>query len=278
MADNTASPVTQTILDSLDMDIAGDGSFTITIDDKPADGRKNHIQTRPGADFIMVRDALGDWLEQSANALTVTRLNPDGDPKSMDEMARQCARTAIELVYYSFYVTQTGNSKPTNEIRPPTNAGVFGGMPTQWGTKANLALEEDDAIIIRCNAAGAQFRNFVLTDAFHLSIAYWAHTSSLNMVQMAPDEDGDFTLVIARRDPGVHNWVDTAGLRRSMFVHRWQAFRRDTRNDPPWMTGRMVKIDAVPEGTAGRRSPDRRSRAQGPAGGAGRRRSAAVCR
>jgi hypothetical protein len=193
----------------------------------------------------MVRDALGDWIQQSANALTVTRLNPQGDPKSIDAMASQCALTSVDLVYYSYYVTQTGNSKPTNEIRPPTNAGVFGGMPTQWGTKANLALDEDEAIIIRCNAAGAQFRNFVLTDAFHLSIDYWARTSSLNMVQMAPDEDGDFTLVISHRDPGVHNWIDMGGIRRSMFVHRWQAFRRGIENPPPWMTGKLMKFDAV---------------------------------
>jgi hypothetical protein len=245
MADNTASPATQAILDSLDMEIAPDGSFTIVVDDKPAEGRKNHIQTKPGADFIMVRDALGDWNAQSANALTVKLLNPAGDPKTIDQMARECARTAIDLVYYSFYVTQTGNSKPPNEIRPPTNAGVFGGMPTQWGTKANLVLDDDDAIIIRCNAAGAQFRNFVLTDAFHLSVDYWAQTSSLNMTQMAPDEGGDFTLVIAHRDPGVHNWINPGGVRRTMFVHRWQAFRRGVQNDPPWMTGKLMKFDAV---------------------------------
>ncbi|MGE3690097.1 MAG: hypothetical protein AB7F98_01810 [Novosphingobium sp.] len=245
MSDNTAAPVTQTILDSLDMDVATDGSFTISVDDTPADGRKNHIQTRPGADFIMVRDALGDWIGQSANALTVKRLNPDGDPKGIDELAGRCARTAVDLVYYSYYVTQTGNSKPTNEIRPPVSAGVFGGMPSQWGTKANLALDEDDAILIRCNAAGAMFRNFVLTDAFHLSIDYWARTSSLNMAQMTPDEDGDFTLVISHQDPGLHNWIDMGHIRRSMFVHRWQAFRRDTRNEPPWMTGKMMKFDKV---------------------------------
>jgi hypothetical protein len=245
MADNTASPVTQTLLDSLDMDFESDGSFVITVDDTPADGRRNHIQTRPGADFIMVRDALGDWLKQSPNALTVTRLDPAGDPKSEDEMARHCARIALDNVYYTYYCTQSGAGQAPNDIRPPMSSAAFGGMATQAGTKGNLVLDDGDALIVRSNAAGAQFRNLTLTDAFHMSIEYWKRTSSFNMRQMAADEDGNFTFVIAHRDPGIHNWLDTGGLRRCIFGQRWQAFRRDERNEEPWMEVRQVKFDQL---------------------------------
>ena len=242
MADTTAAPVTQTILDSLDMDIGADGSFTLTLDDTPADGRKNHIQTRPGADFIMVRDAFGDWLKQSANALSVTRLDPDAGPKSDEDMARHLSKIAIEGVYYTYFCTQSGSSQAPNLIRPPASSAVFGGMPTQWGTKGTVELPDDDALIVRSNAAGATFRNLVLTDAFYMSIDYPRRTSSLNMVQMAPDEDGDFTYVIAHRDPGIHNWLDTGGLGRVLFGQRWQAFARTAPHADPWMTVRQVKF------------------------------------
>jgi hypothetical protein len=245
MADNTASPVTQTLLDSLDMDFASDGSFTITVDDTPAEGRRNHIQTRPGADLIMVRDALGDWIVQSANALEVVRLNPMGDPMREDDMARHCARIALDNVYYTYYCTQSGAGQPPNRIRPPMSSAAFGGMATQAGTKGNLDLGDGDALIVRSNAAGARFRNVTLTDAFHMSIEYWKRTSSFNARQMAADEDGDFTFVVAHRDPGVHNWLDTGGLRRVIFGQRWQAFARGEANDDPWMTARLVKFDAL---------------------------------
>ena len=243
MADNTASPVTQTILDSLDMDIAADGGFTITVDGTPADGRRNHIQTRPGADFIMVRDALGDWMSESANALAVTRLNPGADPKSEDEMARHLARIAVDGVYYTIYCTVSGSGQAPNTIRPPQSSGAFGGMPSQWGCKGNVAVGDGDAIVVRSNAAGATFRNLVLTDPFHISIDYWKRTSSLNMVEMAPDEDGHFTYVIAQRDPGIHNWLDMGGVRRAMFGQRWQAFARGVEHDDPWMTVQLVRFD-----------------------------------
>ncbi|MCW1430133.1 hypothetical protein [Novosphingobium sp. JCM 18896] len=245
MADNTASPVTQALLDSLDMEFDHDGSFVITVDDTPAAGRPNHIQTKPGADFIMVRDALGDWNTQSANALTVTRLDPGHGAKSEDAMAQHCARIALDNVYYSYYCTQSGAGQPPNDIRPPMSSAAFGGMATQAGTKGNLQLGDGDALIVRSNAAGAQFRNLMLTDAFHMSIDYWNRTSSFNMRQMAADEDGDFTFVIAHRDPGVHNWIDTGGLERVIFGQRWQAFRRDTDNPDPWMNVRQVRFDEI---------------------------------
>ena len=242
MADNTAAPVTLALLDSMDMDIGADGRFTITVDDTPAEGRRNHIQTRPGAEFLMIRDALGDWLTQSANALTVTRLNPGAGRKSDEEMARHAAKIALDFVYYTYYCSQSGAGQPPNDIRPPMSSGAFGGMATQWGTKGNLCLEDGDALIVRCNAAGAAFRNLTLTDTFHMSIEYWQRTSSLNMLQMAADEDGDFTFVVAHHDPGVHNWLDTAGLRRTIFGQRWQAFPPGGSGIAPWMTARLVRF------------------------------------
>jgi hypothetical protein len=243
MGDNTAAPATLTILDSLDMDLAPDGSFTITVDSGPAEGRRNHIQTKPGADFIMVRDALGDWMKDSANALDVVRLDPDGDPKSQDAMAAHLAKIALDGVYYTAYCFVSGSGQAPNTIRPPLSSGAFGGMPSQWGTKGNIDLANGEAIIVRSNAAEATFRNLVLTDPFHISIEYWRRTSSLNMAQMAPDEDGDFTYVIAHEDPGIHNWLDTGGVRRCLFGQRWQAFNRSGKHDDPWMTAKLVRFN-----------------------------------
>lgn len=246
MGDNTARPVTLALHDSLDMEIGADGSFVLTLDETPADGRPNHIQTKPGSAFLMIRDALGDWEAQSANALTVRCLDPVADPLDDDALAAKLARIALDGLYYTYYCTRSGNGEPPNHIRPPMSAAAFGGMATQAGTKGNLDLGLDDALIVRSNAAGAQFRNLMLTDNFHMSIEYWKRTSSLNMVQMAPDADGDFTFVVAQRDPGIHNWLDTGGLRETMFGQRWQAFARDGSASDPWMTAKLVKFDDLP--------------------------------
>jgi hypothetical protein len=243
MADTTAAPQTMALLEGFDLDMAADGSFAITVDDTPAEGRRNHMQTRPGADFIMVRDAHADWLNQSPNAIAVKRLNPVGPPKSDEDMARHAAKIAIESIYYTYYCMQSGKGQAPNTVRPPLSSAAFGGVPTQWGVKGHLILADDEAIVVRSNSAGASFRNLVLTDAFHISIEYWKRTSSLNMLELAEDEGGDFTCVISRHDPGIHNWLDTGGVPRMNFGQRWQGFRPEAVRSDPWMTTELVKLD-----------------------------------
>jgi hypothetical protein len=255
MGDSNAAPVTQGLLDSLDMDFEADGSFAITVDDQSADGRRNHLQTRLGADHILIRDALGDWMRQSANALTVRRLNTDGRaPLTEEALAQRASKNLLEGLYYSYYCTRSGSGQPPNEIRAPLSSGAFGGMATQCGTKGNLDLGPDDAFVVTVTAAGARFRNVMLTDNFHMSLNYWWRTSSFNMVQMAPDADGRYTYVVAHQDPGTHNWLDTNGLRETIFGHRWQASDRSVAPQIPELTARLVRLDdldkALPPGVA----------------------------
>lgn len=244
MANNTAAPVTQGLLDSSAIATDENGEFVISIDARPAEGRANHLQTGPGADHLLIRDALGDWLTQRPNALRVRRLDaPDRAPLPAEELAPRAARNLLECLYYTYYCTQSGSGQPPNQLRAPSSSAAFGGMATQWSTKGNLCLEEDEALIITANAAGALFRNVMLTDAFHMSLDYWSRTSSLNMTQMAADEDGRFTYVVAHQDTGVHNWLDTGGLRRTIFGHRWQAFPCNGSGETPAIAARLVKFN-----------------------------------
>jgi hypothetical protein len=263
MSDNSAAPTIIGLLDSLDIETGSNGDFVITVDENPAAGRANHIQTHPGAYQIWVRDAIGDWGEQSANALRIHRLDaPPRSPLTEQELAERAARHAMDGLYYAYYCTRATTALPPNEIRAPASSGPMGGMATQMTCRGNICLADDEAMIITTTAADALFRNAVLQDVFMLSVDYWLRTTSFNMTQMAPDEDGRFTYVIAHRDPGIHNWLDTAGLQQTIFGQRWQAFPRGHRGIPPTVTAQHVKFKdldtALPVGvrfidSAGRR-------------------------
>jgi len=263
MGENTARPETLALLETRDIVHESDGSFRITLDGDPANGRPNHIQTKPGADFVMIRDAIGDWQTQTANALTVRRLDPAGRNPTEDDMARHAAKIAYDGLYYAYFITQTKNTVAPNSIRKPISSAAFGGVPTQYSVGGSFEIEPDEAVIMRCNAAGAGFRNVVIEDLFMITPDYATHTSSLNMDQMVPDDGGDFTIVVGGSDPGIHNWLDTTGLRRTIVGTRWQAFPRGVEHDEPWITTELVKLDdlekmlpsaAVRISTAGRRS------------------------
>jgi hypothetical protein len=83
------------------------------------------------------------------------------------------------------------------------------------------------------------------------------------MRQMAADQDGRFTYVVSHHDPGIHNWLDTSGLREVIFGHRWQAFPPGHSGETPAFSARLVNFGdleaALPPGVqrindAGRRA------------------------
>jgi hypothetical protein len=57
---------------------------------------------------------------------------------------------------------------------------------------------------------------------------------------MQVDGDGRYRVVIAHRDPGVPNWLDTSGLREGMIATRYIR----TADVPP-QTGQLVKLDQI---------------------------------
>jgi hypothetical protein len=255
MSDNTAQPVTQDLLDSADMVVNEDGEFLITIDATPAQGRPNHLHTEPGSDWLNIRDVLGDWMTQTPNALRVQRLDSaDRPPLSDDELTERGVRRLVDGVFFAYYCSQSGSTMPPNEMQLPVSSALTSGLSNQLGTKANLRLDDDEALVITTTRGGALFRNAVLHDVFSMTLNYWSHTSSLNMTQMAPDSDGRFTLVVAHEDPGVHNWLDTCGLNEMIFGHRWQSFPHFDAGDAPTISARAVPfrdLDAVlPKGIA----------------------------
>lgn len=250
---NTATSVTLGSLESRDVQMDDSGAFVITIDGRTADGRPNHIQSQPGAYFLFIRDAIGDWLTETPNALRVRRLDPpDRAPLTDEELAHRAARHMVDDVYLVYWFSRLGYGQPPNILRPPRASGGLGGLVSQWGSQGNIRLADDEALVMTGNSAGAAFRNVVLHDVFFLTIDYWKRQTSLNTSQMAADADGQFTYVVAHQDPGVHNWLDTGGLDELLAVHRWQALPRDEAHEAPTLRCRTVKVknleQALPAG------------------------------
>ena len=194
---NTATSVTLASLEERDVQFERDGSFLISIDDQPSHGRPNHLQTTPTARYLLVRDSLGDWRNETPNALRVQRLTPpDRGALTEEEMARHAATHMLEDTYLLYWFTRLPHGAPVNTLRPPRAAGAVGGLRSQTGSHGVFTLADDEAMIVTANSAGATFRNFVVLDLWFLTLDYWARQSSLNNAQMAPDANGHYTAVV----------------------------------------------------------------------------------
>lgn len=223
---NLTPTMTLGSLEGRDIVVDKDGKFTITIDPEPANGRPNHIQSQPDTRYLFVRESLGDWKERPAR-MRINRLDPPSRPPlSEAQMFARAARYVLDDIPAMYWWLAVMNNRPVNEMSAPFNTGAEGGLVSQQITLGKLNLGPDDVAIVTLQNGDAGFRNFVLHDYWFNALEYVRHQSSLNQAQSLSEPDGTTTYAISARDPGVHNWLDTQGVRELLVVHRWQALPR----------------------------------------------------
>ena len=114
-------------------------------------------------------------------------------------------------------------------------------MLTQIISGGRFRLNEEEAFVITVDPVDAAYFSAVLYDPWERSLEYRDHQTSLNNSQMAADANGRFTFVIAHRDPGVHNWLETTGLQELHVTWRWQGVTPTAKRDPE-IEARSVKL------------------------------------
>jgi hypothetical protein len=96
-----------------------------------------------------------------------------------------------------------------------------------WGTPDNVyalgafRLDPDEALVIEGRSPRCTYWGVQLWNRFMQSLDYRYHRVSLNREQATLSPDGSFRVVVAQRDPGVPNWLDTAGHRDGLVFCRW---------------------------------------------------------
>jgi hypothetical protein len=225
------------------MQVKPDGSFVITLDPEPANGRPNHIQTALEARWLFIRDCRSDW-RQIPNEYHVRRLEPpSAPPLTVEQIAARAARYIVDDVPAKYWFMRTFYVLEPNTITAPFGTGAIGGLVSQKISFARLKLADDEAFVVTMGSGGAPFRDLVLQDFWFRTIDYWKHTSSMNKSQGIPNADGSTTYVISIQDPGVHNWLDTVGLHELLVVHRWQGLSSDPGPEGlPSARGELVKL------------------------------------
>ncbi len=103
----------------------------------------------------------------------------------------------------------------------------------------------DQALIITLPVTDAPYLGFQLGSLWYISLDYINHQTSLNGTQAQADPDGKIRIVVANRNPGVTNWVETLGHRKGFLQFRWQRVSRElTEADGPKVE--LVDFDKMP--------------------------------
>lgn len=87
---------------------------------------------------------------------------------------------------------------------------------------APFVLGPNQALLIRGRFPKCRFANVVLFNRFLQTFNYEERSISLNRTQTIQSEDGSFEMIVAHRDPGRPNWLDTEGRPYGIMFWRFQ--------------------------------------------------------
>jgi len=248
-----ANEATQGNLSLGDLAIDQYGNFEITVDPMPANGRAGHLQSASGAQQLIVRDIFDQIDRQRPMALTIERLDPPTrEPLSIAEIAAGVPKQMTKAIRGTMAVTSAIKTIEANVLKQPAFMNQGETLVTQAYSMGHFRLTEDQALAITITMGSAGYAIVPATNYWGGIGDYLNHRTCISSGKAAANPDGSLTFVVARRDPGVANWVDTDGLDEGCLCVRWTAFKQDG-GPMPTLEAKLVDIAdldaALPLGT-----------------------------
>ena len=243
-----------------------DGNFAITVGPDPAAGRDNYIQTRPGANYMTIRDTLGDWARERPNRLTVERVAgpPAGPALSREQELEKVVAKVKRYFAETIKLHRKALASSANEFPQPAISSAQGMLVTQAYSIGRFELAKDQTLVLTIHPGTARYVTVPVTNFWGTTMDPVHHLSSRNSHQVVPNPDGSFTVIVSAADPGLENWVDTEGLTEGFLFLRWAAIEGGASvTEKPAVECKVVSFvdlpTAVPS-TLGKVDPAKRAR------------------
>lgn len=215
---------TVAVLDAKDLEIAADRSFELFLGGSKRKG--NWIPMPPDASSVVMRQNLADPANEVPSQLQIERLNATGPPapltaQRVDHALKMTAGFISGItemaLSWSDFLEQHPN---TFADSIPPAAEIFRD-PNILFHVAWFELDDDEALVIDVVPPRCDYWMFVLHNRWLESLDYRYHRISLNDSSAVLESDGSLRVVVANRDPGHPNWLDTAGHRQGTLGVRW---------------------------------------------------------
>ena len=261
-------------LDCHALEVDADGSFEILVAPERPPGHTGNFllsrQERRGKEYVgrylTCRELFHDWANEDLLDLEILRLGCEKTPRPpIDEAGALAMLETVGAltnnqmrfwnVFYSELLETYGKTKlglsnegeppfmPENGMNPPNALGIAtgGGQSTNIYSGGVYRLGVDEALVIESEVPiEPSFLGFHLSNLWGESLDFESYQANLNPALMEMTEDGVYRWVVAHRDPGVPNWLDTSGLGEGFLTVRYTYAKQP----PPeqWPTLRVEKV------------------------------------
>lgn len=249
MASKTGGVFNQT-----EFDVDQGGNFTIYLGGEKRD--RNWFALPKGASRVTTRHYYEEPQPAAANperepVMHIENLDPEPPPVQDDASVAAGMRRVAQFIR-----SRTLLQPPMAEAKQPAFVGIVPNVfpkpvpPGDMGlaaldahySLAPFVLGPDDALLMRGRwPDDCLFANVCLWNRFQQTYDYQNRKVSINRAQTKPEKDGNFVIVLAHKDPGVPNWIDTEGNPFGLVF--WRYFMAKSQPETP--QAELVPWDTV---------------------------------
>jgi len=205
------------------------GRFDVILSpERPAGYAGDWWRLDPATDNLLLRLVMADWNKERDPAIAIERIDAPATraripaaqleerlkalPDTVDRMAVLLVDQVPRLMAEGY----------VNKAKVFDVAAVGGNLAGQFYYNIPFLLADDEALIVSAKVPEkCGYYSLILTNSVFETIDWYNNHSSLNDTQLRVDADGMLRVVIAASDPGVPNWLDTAGHRDGAIQGRW---------------------------------------------------------
>jgi hypothetical protein len=210
------------------LQIDNEGNFEVVISpERPGDYKGDWWPLNGSCEKFMIRIVSCDWGVEREPRFGIARLDVDkakGRPSvvalhhAFEEMPGIAAVCALA---FPTHVQELRDQGFLNALKV-FDVSQMSGLQGQSYYEGAYELADDEALITEVKIPESyKYWSIILTNELYETTDWYNNQSSLNDTQGIVDSDGIFRTVISARDPGVHNWLDTAGYKSGAVQGRW---------------------------------------------------------
>lgn len=231
--------------------VGADGRFELYVGG--AERGHNWLPTTPESRKLFIRQGFDRWDEAPAQ-LRIERVDmavpkPLPTPGEMVEAMRWAGDFVTGLMsdWPEYPFRHGGVDAESPNTFPRAAATDADGKRGRAAANMYWELAPDEALIVEFDAHPGLWM-FTNMGVFFNSMDYLYRPVSYTPSRTTVDRDGRIRLVMAHRDPGVHNWLDTQGFERGNLTYRHML-----EGEPAVLDARVVEhdelLDALPKDT-----------------------------
>jgi hypothetical protein len=219
---------TPTYYDLKKLHVDAQGHFDVLLtQERPANYTGDWWKLEPNTQMLLLRQVASNWATERDPRISIERIDkpverprPSAEEfeKRLDALGDQIEHSAFMLFNHVETLRKQGFINRLTVF----DVSHMGGLVGQSYYEGAYDLKPDEALIVEAKVPqGCTYWSIILTNDLYETTDWYNNQSSLNDSQARVDADGVVRYVVSAKDPGVPNWLDTAGYASGAIQGRW---------------------------------------------------------